>query len=121
MYSWTALVTSQLLIELPWNILGSSLFFVCWYWTVGLDTEFVSSLVQVLAHLTFLPQSRWLYLPAVRRGIPHLLYNHWAGHCRDGSRCGNRCNLVQRVLLICPCLVSSSTGSSPKLILLTRT
>ena len=39
MYSWTALVTSQLLIELPWNILASNLFFFCWYWTVGFDTS----------------------------------------------------------------------------------
>ncbi|KAF8206137.1 pleiotropic drug resistance ABC transporter [Mycena galopus ATCC 62051] len=38
-YSWTALVTSQLLSELPWNFLGSSLYFVCWYWTVGFDSS----------------------------------------------------------------------------------
>ncbi|KDQ56615.1 hypothetical protein JAAARDRAFT_131673 [Jaapia argillacea MUCL 33604] len=34
MYSWTALVTSQIIAALPWNILGSTLFFICWYWTV---------------------------------------------------------------------------------------
>lgn len=39
MYSWTALVTSQILAELPWNIFGSSLFFLCWYFTVGFPTE----------------------------------------------------------------------------------
>ncbi|KAG1859895.1 ABC-2 type transporter-domain-containing protein [Suillus tomentosus] len=39
MYSWTALVTSQILVEIPWNILCSSLFFVCWYWTVGFATD----------------------------------------------------------------------------------
>ncbi|KAF8875310.1 pleiotropic drug resistance ABC transporter [Infundibulicybe gibba] len=39
MYSWTALVTSQILIEIPWNILGSSIFFVTWYWTSGFDTS----------------------------------------------------------------------------------
>ncbi|KAG6818504.1 hypothetical protein H0H93_004452 [Arthromyces matolae] len=39
MYSWTALVTSQYLSELPWDILGSSLYFLCWYWTVGFDTS----------------------------------------------------------------------------------
>ncbi|KAJ7261720.1 ABC-2 type transporter-domain-containing protein [Mycena haematopus] len=38
-YSWTALITSQLLSELPWNILGSSLYFLCWYWTVGFDSS----------------------------------------------------------------------------------
>ncbi|KIJ14869.1 hypothetical protein PAXINDRAFT_169539 [Paxillus involutus ATCC 200175] len=39
MYSMTALLTSQLLIEIPWNILSSSLFFLCWYWTVGYETS----------------------------------------------------------------------------------
>ncbi|KAF9242313.1 ABC-2 type transporter-domain-containing protein [Melanogaster broomeanus] len=39
MYSWTALVTSQILIEIPWNIFASSLFFCCWYWTVGFETS----------------------------------------------------------------------------------
>jgi ATP-binding cassette subfamily G (WHITE) protein 2 (SNQ2) len=39
MYSWTALATSQILVEIPWNILCSSLFFVCWYWTVGFATD----------------------------------------------------------------------------------
>ncbi|KAF7439739.1 hypothetical protein PC9H_000075 [Pleurotus ostreatus] len=35
MYSWVTLVTAQILVEIPWNILGSTLFFFCWYWTVG--------------------------------------------------------------------------------------
>ncbi|KAG2073832.1 hypothetical protein BDR04DRAFT_1178890 [Suillus decipiens] len=39
MYSWTALVTSQILVEIPWNIFCSSLFFLCWYWTVGYPTD----------------------------------------------------------------------------------
>ncbi|KAF5379148.1 hypothetical protein D9615_006042 [Tricholomella constricta] len=39
MYSWTALVTSQLLIELPWNILGSTLLYFCWFWTVGFSSS----------------------------------------------------------------------------------
>ena len=39
MYAWTALVTSQIIAEVPWNILGSSLFFLCWYWTVGYSND----------------------------------------------------------------------------------
>ncbi|KAF9531189.1 ABC-2 type transporter-domain-containing protein [Crepidotus variabilis] len=39
MYHWSALTLSQVALELPWNILGSSLFFVCFYWTVGLQTD----------------------------------------------------------------------------------
>ncbi|KAJ7261710.1 ABC-2 type transporter-domain-containing protein [Mycena haematopus] len=38
-YSWSALTTSAFLSELPWNILGSTLYFLCWYWTVGFDTS----------------------------------------------------------------------------------
>ncbi len=39
MYNWTALITSQVLAELPWNILGSSLYFLCWFWTVGFPND----------------------------------------------------------------------------------
>ena len=39
MYSWTALVTSQILVEVPWNIVGSSIFFFCWYWTSGFISD----------------------------------------------------------------------------------
>ncbi|KAK7045764.1 ATP-binding cassette transporter snq2 [Paramarasmius palmivorus] len=39
MYSWTALVTSQFLTDLPWNIVGSTLFFFCWYWTIGYEND----------------------------------------------------------------------------------
>ena len=39
MYSWTALITAQYLTELPWNILGSSIFFLCWFFTVGFPTD----------------------------------------------------------------------------------
>ncbi|KAI4517501.1 ABC-2 type transporter-domain-containing protein [Schizophyllum commune] len=39
MYSWTALLTAQIAAEVPWNILGSGIFFLCWYWTVGFDNS----------------------------------------------------------------------------------
>ncbi|KAF7984807.1 hypothetical protein HWV62_11820 [Athelia sp. TMB] len=39
MYSWTALITAQYLTELPWNILGSSIFFLCWFFTVGFPAD----------------------------------------------------------------------------------
>ena len=35
MYSWTALITAQILVEIPFNIVGSSLYFFTWYWTVS--------------------------------------------------------------------------------------
>jgi ATP-binding cassette subfamily G (WHITE) protein 2 (SNQ2) len=39
MYNWTALLVSQILVELPWNIMCSSFFFFCWYWTVGFPND----------------------------------------------------------------------------------
>jgi ATP-binding cassette, subfamily G (WHITE), member 2, SNQ2 len=39
MYSWTALITAQIIGEIPFNIIGSSMYFLVWYWTVGLPTD----------------------------------------------------------------------------------
>ena len=39
MYSWSAWVTTMIIVELPWNIFCGSLFFFCWYWTVGYPTS----------------------------------------------------------------------------------
>ena len=39
MYSWTALVTSQIFVEIPYNLFGTGLYFLCWYWTVGFENS----------------------------------------------------------------------------------
>ena len=39
MYHWTALIISQVLVEMFWNIIGSVLFLLCWYWTMGFETS----------------------------------------------------------------------------------
>jgi len=39
MYSWTALVASQIAVEVPWNIVGSCILFFSWYWTVGFPSS----------------------------------------------------------------------------------
>ncbi|KAG8929230.1 hypothetical protein FRC02_005825 [Tulasnella sp. 418] len=38
MYHWIPMTLTSLLVELPFNILGSFFFFVCQYWTVGFAT-----------------------------------------------------------------------------------
>ncbi|KAF5344805.1 hypothetical protein D9758_014417 [Tetrapyrgos nigripes] len=38
-YSWTALTTAQLIAETVFNVIGSSVFFVIWYWIVGFPTD----------------------------------------------------------------------------------
>ncbi|KNZ71307.1 Brefeldin A resistance protein, partial [Termitomyces sp. J132] len=68
MYSWTALITSQILIEIPWNILASTLLYFCWYWTIAFEPSragytylalgivyplYYQSIGQVLLTLTF--------------------------------------------------------------------
>ncbi|GAA6016702.1 hypothetical protein JCM11491_000212 [Sporobolomyces phaffii] len=38
MYHWSTLVFSSVIVEMPFNIIAGTLFFVCWYWTVGLPS-----------------------------------------------------------------------------------
>lgn len=39
MYSWPAYVMSAIVVEIPFNIVTGSIFFFCWYWTVGFPRE----------------------------------------------------------------------------------
>lgn len=39
MYSWSALITAQILGEVPLNITGSSIYFLIWYWLVGFHSS----------------------------------------------------------------------------------
>ena len=39
MYSWTTLSTAQILGEVLFHIVGSTLHFLTWYWTVGFPTD----------------------------------------------------------------------------------
>jgi len=38
-YGWTAFTTAHILIELPWNFIGSLFLFFTWYWTVGYPSD----------------------------------------------------------------------------------
>ena len=51
MYSWTALLASQIAIEVPWNIFCSLVLFVCWYWTVGFPNERAGYTILMLGFL----------------------------------------------------------------------
>jgi ATP-binding cassette subfamily G (WHITE) protein 2 (SNQ2) len=39
MYSWTALITAQIMIEIPWNVITATLLFFTWFWTVGFPND----------------------------------------------------------------------------------
>lgn len=78
MYSWTALLTAQFLAELPWNMLGSSLYFCCWYFTVGFPADRAAFTYMIFA--VFLPLFYTSFATAVASMSPNaeiagLLYN----------------------------------------------
>jgi len=79
MYSWTALLTSQLLIEVPWNILASNLLFFCWYWTVGFDSSragytYLMMAIVFPAYYTSIGQVRVLDRPSVSLSLIGVFY-----------------------------------------------
>lgn len=39
MYSWWVAVWSALLVEIPWNLLGGTLFWACWFWMAQFPTD----------------------------------------------------------------------------------
>lgn len=51
MYSWSALVASQVLVEVPWNMLGSTVYFFCWFWPIGFPADRAGYTFLVLAVL----------------------------------------------------------------------
>jgi hypothetical protein len=78
MYGWTALVTSQVLAAIPWNICGSTLLFLTWFWTVGYDSS----------------RAGYTYLML---GVIFPLYYTTIGQVRQSSSCWVECSnlLVQ--------------------------
>lgn len=80
MYSWSALITSQILVEIPWNVLGSSLFYFCWYWTVGLDSiayraGYVYLVLGVLMPLYYITLGQAVAALSSNEQIAALLFN----------------------------------------------
>jgi ATP-binding cassette, subfamily G (WHITE), member 2, SNQ2 len=53
-YSWAAMITANLLVEVPWNMLGTCIFFFCWYWTVGFESSRAGYMVSFLNSLNCL-------------------------------------------------------------------
>ena len=51
-YSCTSMLVSLVITKLPWNILGSSVFFFCWFWTVGFENS-RAGYVYLLLGVTF--------------------------------------------------------------------
>lgn len=102
MYSWSALVTSQVLIEIPWNILGSTILFFTWFWTVGFRND----------------RAGYTYL---MMGVINPLYYGSIGQvsrkfrslCRRRAFSDRLCRLLLRCLPTLKSERSSSPSSSP--------
>lgn len=80
-YSWTAMLTSQFLAEIPWNILGSTLFLACWYWTAGFPSGragYTFLLFGVIYPLYYTSFGQVSFLP-------HFLYLQLLIHCGVGD------------------------------------
>ncbi|EIM87152.1 pleiotropic drug resistance ABC transporter [Stereum hirsutum FP-91666 SS1] len=78
MYSWTALLASQLLSELPWNILGSSLYFLCWFWTVGFASDrggFTYLMIGIVFPLFYQTFGMWVASMAPSAEVAALLFS----------------------------------------------
>ncbi len=39
MYSWWVAVWAALIVEVPWNLLGGTLFWACWYWMIKFPAD----------------------------------------------------------------------------------
>lgn len=98
MYKWTALVTSQLLAEIPWNIVGSSLLFLTLYWLVGIDISragYTYLMIGVMFPLYYMTLALVSYLV----GCIFLLgLNQFKGCRSDGSQSGDCCDLIRSFL-----------------------
>ncbi|KAK1754275.1 ABC-2 type transporter-domain-containing protein [Echria macrotheca] len=42
-YSWKIFMLSQIIVELPWNVLMAALMYVCWYYPVGLQNNAIAA------------------------------------------------------------------------------
>lgn len=53
LYSWPVLVFSGLVVEAPWNIFAGTLFYCCWYFTVGFPFETSRAAYAYLMYMLF--------------------------------------------------------------------
>lgn len=106
-YSWTALVTSQLLIELPWNIFGSALLFCSWYWTVGFETSragYTYLMLGVVFPFYYTSIAQVSFSPTKK--LSHRSSFVKLGDCLNGANPRNRCIAILGVVLLRDCIVS---------------
>ncbi|KIJ51214.1 hypothetical protein M422DRAFT_158653 [Sphaerobolus stellatus SS14] len=55
MYQWFPMLTANFLVELPLGIISNTLYFVCWYWTVGFPSDARTAGFMYFTHAIVLP------------------------------------------------------------------
>jgi len=82
MYSWTALVASQIFGELPFNIVGSSLYFLIWYWLVGFASSragFSYLMLGIMFPMYYSTFAQWVAAIAPNPAIAAQLFGFFFG------------------------------------------
>ncbi|GAA6001439.1 uncharacterized protein JCM10292_006254 [Rhodotorula paludigena] len=64
MYSWPVFVATSIIVEMPYNIVCGTIFFLCWYWTVGFPTETNRAGYAYFMHVLF-----ELYFPTFAQAV----------------------------------------------------
>ncbi len=79
MYSWPVLVTANILVEIPWNICCGTIFFLCYYWTVGFPSEASRAgyhyLMYMLFELYFASFAQWVAAFSANAMISSVLFS----------------------------------------------
>ncbi|BGP40430.1 ATP-binding cassette transporter snq2 [Rhodotorula kratochvilovae] len=64
MYSWPIFVISSIIVEMPYNLFCGTVFFLCWYWTVGFPTQTSRAGYAYFMHMLF-----ELYYPTFAQAV----------------------------------------------------
>jgi ATP-binding cassette subfamily G (WHITE) protein 2 (SNQ2) len=64
MYSWPIFVISSIIVEMPYNLVCGTVFFLCWYWTVGFPTQTSRAGYAYFMHMLF-----ELYYPTFAQAV----------------------------------------------------
>ncbi|KAJ6092425.1 hypothetical protein N7467_004394 [Penicillium canescens] len=106
MYSWQVFMTSNILVELPWNFLVAVLMFFCWYYPVGLyQNAEMTNAVHERGALMFLYLLLFLWFTST---FSHMVV---AG-VENAETGGNIANLLFSLLLLF-CGVVSTPAAMP--------
>jgi len=79
MYSWPVLVTANIIVEMPWNLFCGTIFYLCYYWTVGFPSSTNRAgyhyLMYMLFELYFASFAQWVAAFSANAMISSVLFS----------------------------------------------